>query len=194
MHSSYLQLLYALALVTCGWFSTAHAHPFHISLAEMEWNTESKRAEVSLKLHAVDFERALSALAGQKIRLEDEAFPRWATRYLSQHFFLTHAIPVDPSSPSGSGASSEVTELARRSKLHFVGHELDDNWLWLYFELSFQPPHEKLSLVNTVLFDVLSDQINTLTVRHNRRKYAVRTNRGAPMCTLQAEWFDPTNP
>lgn len=189
MHSSTLQLLSAFVLVTCGWLTAAQAHPFHISVAEMEWNTESKRAEVSLKLHAVDFERALSALAGRKIRLEDEAFPHWATRYLSQHFFLTHATSVDPASSSGSEAGSEVKEPARRSKLHFVGHELDDNWLWLYFELLPQPALEQFALVNTVLFDVLSDQINTLTVRHNRRKYALRTNHGTPMCTLQAEWL-----
>lgn len=46
------------------------AHPFHISTAEMEFNSKTGKFEVALKLHANDLERALSLQAGRRINLD----------------------------------------------------------------------------------------------------------------------------
>ena len=61
---SRLRLLLIVSGICWGGLATSQVlaesvvHPFHISVAEMEYNPKSKRFEVSLKMHASDLESA----------------------------------------------------------------------------------------------------------------------------------------
>lgn len=184
-----LPLIGLLLFPVCGF-----AHPFHTSTAEMEWNSKTQRFEVSVKIHAVDIERALSRKSGRRISLEGKAeVTKLVREYLSQHFFIAEQqtlqdSKLDREKPQasekhgendGKEAGEQVEPL--RSKLKFVGRELETSWLWLYFEL--EPPQSDMSwvLANTLLFDVTDGQINTITVRRGDKRFSMKTTVKKPV-------------
>lgn len=94
----------------------AHAHPFHASTTEIEWNATSERFEVAMKLRIVDLEDAISVQQGQRFRLEHSGdLKPLLQNYLQQHFAITFA-------------EHAVCEL------RWIGHELELHDVWIYFE------------------------------------------------------------
>ncbi len=195
----------------------AAAHPFHISLAEMEWNRATERLEVSLKLHAVDIERALSQAARHKVNLEKEPhIERLLRDYLQQHFRLVTRSSVAGANQTDAEQLGDQPEAAQPviqpviqpvnqpggdqpGTVHFVGQELDAAWLWLYFEIELPPAARKVSehewvLVNSVLLDVTQGQINTVTVRHGGQRHALRMTAKQPWASFSAAWLEPPQP
>lgn len=145
----------------------AAAHPFHISLAEMEWNPQAKHFEVSLKVHGLDIENALSRMTKRRVRLEVvEEADKLLAEYLTTHLYLHHlsadaasaardgSLAVDAqkglAEATGQAAETQAYVLprealernedwaTRRSTLKVVGREQEKSWLWIYVEL--KPP------------------------------------------------------
>src|SRR5262245_16128930 len=80
----------------CAVFSgaaTAVAHPFHICVGQMQWNRETQRWEISIRLHPQDLETAMSRRLGRAIGLDDAGFEERAVDYLQDHFFLLQTSP-----------------------------------------------------------------------------------------------------
>lgn len=220
MHSQYDAIMKSSLLVglLCGLMTPvqsarAELHPFHISVAEAEWNPEAERMEVSLKLHAADLERALTQLAKRKVNLEtDEEADQLCVRYLQRHFYLTARdnVPDDPS------AQIEAIEQEKRSCVELIGKEFDKTWLLLYFEMRLPDEAAKATaikssdreqanaesddakptdpagsdwvLVNTILLDVTVGQINTATIRHGFDRYALKTHIKTRWLPLESAW------
>ena len=177
--------LLILLLLPCYVAAADVPHPFHISTAEMELNKKSGRFEVALKLHAADLEQTLSTLEKRKINIDKDAdAQQLLTSYLESHFFL---IEKDKLRLNEEGPT-EIDPMQAMSKVHYVGHELKTNWLWIYFEVELLETDPKPSgktesdaapshmvLVNSVLLDVTDGQINTVAVRQAGKKYSLRT-------------------
>ncbi|MEM8732813.1 MAG: DUF6702 family protein [Planctomycetota bacterium] len=83
----------------------AWTHPFHISLAEMEFNADTKRFEVSLKMHAADLENAIAQRTGKRIDVEEDGGEEQIIAYLNEHFFLFAFEPDE--SPESGGPNKE---------------------------------------------------------------------------------------
>lgn len=155
-------------------------HPFHISVAEMEYNAKSKRIEVSLKLHSTDLDNALSADLGKRVDVEKDKVDKELTKYLEGHFYLL---------PESAAKAEEITEKTPLSKVHFVGKELDKGWLWVYFEMELPKSDEPLALVNTVFLDRIKDQINTVSVRANAKRESMKMTRKNLWHPFDRAWF-----
>ena len=167
----------------------ALAHPFHISTAEMEFNRTTQRFEVSLKVHAIDIEQALTRLAQRKVNLDkDSQAERLLTEYLTQHFYF-EPIGITPRQPTASADAPPE----KRSTIHYVGRELETTWLWIYFEVELPPTttfaNGQLKLVNSVLLDVTEGQINTVAVRQGAKKHALRMTVKQAWTEFSKEWF-----
>lgn len=169
-----------------GW-----AHPFHISMAEMEFNSETQRLEVSLKLHASDLENVLSAMAGKRIDVEKDPLNDLVEGYLNRRFVLTTQKLVDALSKTEAVDATE----GLTSKAHFVGSELETTWVWLYFELELPQAmldsSSNLYFVNAVLMERIKDQINTATVRVGTRRHAIKTTLKSPFQEFSVLWLKP---
>ena len=93
------------------------AHPFHVSLAEVEFNAESGKLEVALRVYPLDLEKALTLHAARRISIDDEPeVDALIAAYLKDRFRVTGA--------DGKPASIE-----------WVGRELSVKDAWLYFEM-----------------------------------------------------------
>ena len=169
------KLAYFAAIFVCllGIASAVQAaspalHPFHTSVAELEYNVKSKRIEVSLKLHSTDMDNALSAVMGKRVDVEKDKIDKELTEYLESHFYLL---------PESAAKAEEITEKTPLSKVHFVGKELEKGWLWVYFEMELPKTDEELALVNTLFLERIKDQINTISVRAHAKRESMKMTR-----------------
>ncbi len=206
--------LKAIGLVLLWCLGPACAHPFHISSAEVEFNPNTDRLQVSLKVQAIDFEQALSKMAGQRSKLEQTDADELIIAYLGRHFYLTSQpaiadqaesnlegpaeTPPDeaPSVASITPESSIEASSPSSSRVHWVGRELKGAWLWLYFELELPPAYDKLApddlrLVDTVLCECNAGQINTVSVRHAGQRSTLKMTSQQPSEKFLPLWMSP---
>lgn len=135
----------------------AAAHPFHVSIAEGEWNAETKCLEVALRVSPEDLETALTKQAKEKVRLEEtENVDEQITAYLNAHFRLRESADEDP------------------LKLKWTGKEITTKAAWLYFEIEAPNGVEGLELTNKLLVEEEETQINTVVLRHGKQKTTLR--------------------
>ncbi len=155
--SSLSLFAYRLSLFACSFLATpASAHPIHTSTAEADYNRESQRLEVSLRVFADDFEAALGDLAGKKISLEKT--PRPELDALIRAYFIEHFIVKT----RDGGLASQ----------HLIGRELKDaaNELWFYFEIALPAGVDGARIDYTVLRERFPDQLNSVRVRDGPRQ------------------------
>jgi hypothetical protein len=188
----FIQLAGLCALLT-SFPLLAAAHPFHISTAEVEFDPQTNRMQVSLKLHALDLEQALSKRAKQPIRIENKNFAKLLTGYLDRHFYIENRrTPEAHGTDIGNQPPGSKTD-AFRSRAKVIGHELEATWLWIYFELELPGSSSDLpdlSLTNTVLLDTVEGQINTLILRNAMRRTALKMTEKHPSISLEPEWLN----
>lgn len=182
IHNAAFQFL-AIACLTFSSAVAASPHPFHISTAEFEFNRKTGVCEVSLKLHSMDLEKALATEFGKRMNLEKDAAEEQITKYLNKHFVIF-------AEDSASREESEKTPAEHRSSVKFVGKEFKKSWLWLYFELKPPVQQASLKMQNTLLLETTSDQINTVSVRHEGKRTGLRFDRKRPRLDFSKAWLN----
>jgi len=167
----------------------AVAHPFHVSTTEVEYNADTERFEVAMRLRIADLEDAISVIQKSRFRIvEDGNLAKPVMDYLKNHFAITHR-PHD------------------RCELSWIGCELELHDVWIYFEAkslprngtaksSLRPPDaatasnrvatweellspetanqtaapkpdasNRITIRNTALIEIQSQQVNMIAVR-----------------------------
>ena len=148
-------------------------HPFHVAIFETEWNAESGRFEMAMRLDPRDFSTALSKATKEKIDLEkadtDQIRPI-ILAYLKKRFTVRDA--------DGTLA-----------KWHYVGLENEPKFVWLYVELEPPSDAKMLKLSAMMLHEVAPSQVNTMLLSgkptqslrfsKSQPKHVIRYSKGA---------------
>lgn len=140
--------------------AAAPAHPFHVTMAEAEFNPESKKLEVSLRVyHPLDLEAALSRRAKEPVTLDGTPeVDELIAAYLEEAFTVER--------PDGEMA-----------KLEYVGKEVTLKTAWLYFEVDLPGGPEGAAFRDRLLFEIEDDQANTIVFREGKRRASLRFDR-----------------
>lgn len=145
-------LVFALALLLLN-PAQLEAHPYHVSLAELEFNRKDHSLEVALKVLPCDIESAISQQVGRQIRLETYSkLSEEIIKYLKAHFKV-----------------KTKAGLSLRSYT-WIGQQLSVKEMWLFFEISVPKGCKNLDgfeFENTLLFNVSRNQVNTVNVKDN---------------------------
>lgn len=127
----------------------AEAHPFHVSVCELEYNANSQRYELALKIFTDDFTKALKEYDTKQTEIdllgEDKALQPLLENYLNLYFI--------------------IREGEQSLELSYVGKEGDEDAVWFYFEVASVAPGKALYVKNLILFDQFDDQSNLLHYR-----------------------------
>ena len=137
-------------------------HPSHVTIAQAEFNAESASLEVALRIDPFDLEKALTAVAGEPVNLDQtENVDELVVDYLNEAFVLQfdEADPIE---------------------LNWVGKEVFVHTAWLYFEFTLPDGPDGAQLTNRLLFELQDDQVNTVNYR-----------RGASLKTLHHTLEEP---
>jgi hypothetical protein len=133
------------------------AHPFYISVTEINHNSKDKTLEVSCKIFVDDMESTLKQNYKVAVNLTDAkqqaANDKMINDYISKHLIF-------------------ATD-GKRVKLNYLGFEKESESVFCYFEVENTPAFKKLDVSNSLLQDFTEDQINIMhvTVNGNRKSY-----------------------
>ncbi|EAY28822.1 DUF6702 family protein [Microscilla marina] len=130
----------------------SNKHEFHTSIAEIEYNNQSKAFEVSLRVFIDDFEKALGSLSGKKETLDkSDKHHQLIMKYIRQRFFITNR----------RGKKKEMT---------LIGKEFKTDAVWLYIEIPFRESLRKATFTNSILMEHFDDQVNIINLQYKGKK------------------------
>jgi hypothetical protein len=155
--------------------TASEAHPFHVTIAEAEFNAEAGTLEMAIRIYNPgDLEQALSLREGERVDLErTEQVDELILEYLRDHLVITPA--------EGEPAP-----------LRWVGKEVSVKTTWLYAEAELPDGPEGASVTNTLLFEIEKDQVNTMVFGRASDRVSLRFTRDDP--THRFERPEPLSP
>ena len=124
-------------------------HPFYVSLIEINHNRQEASVEISVRVFAEDLEKTIQQYNKNRIDIlhpKDSAFlDGQINTYLQQKIKLTvNGQPV---------------------KLQYIGHELQKESIWCFFEVPNINDMSKLQVDCSLLYDLETSQSNIIHVK-----------------------------
>ena len=144
----------AILLVCAAWcappsttVAAAAAHKYYMSLAQVEYNAQSKSVEIALRVFADDLELALKRRAGRDVNLDrTKDADRIILAYLRDTF--------------------EIKNRDGETKaLKWVGMEVRSGVAWLYLEAEMPEGLSGARLRDHLLFELFEKQVNVVSLR-----------------------------
>ncbi len=151
---------------------SATAHPFHVSIAEADFNAKTGKLEVALRVHPADLERALEDRVGRAVDLDKTPdVDRLITAYLRAVLVIQR-------------------EGAKPLKLHWVGKEVGIKFAWLFFEFACPDatrPNAKghWTVTNRIFHAQMANQVNTITFKQQRGERSLSFTRSRAVRKLE---------
>jgi len=134
----------------------------------VEYNPDTDRFEVSIKVFTDDFEAALKKATNENLLLSDKAMRKKideaCLNYLEQNFFFL-----------------KKNKMLRQI---FLGYEAGAEETWLYIEIKGAPVG-MLTIKNTVLMEVYKDQVNILHLKVEGNSQSHYFTRSKPMIDIE---------
>lgn len=149
---------------------TPVAHPFHVSVIEIEHSANDKALQISCKLFTDDFETILTKNYKTKVDLVNPA-NRSAMDTLVKKYLLSHLFVKADGKP-----------------VHFsyLGYEQEKEAVYVYIEAESIATVRKIEITSTILYDLFDDQVNIFHIKVNGERKSNRLN--YPDKELKAEW------
>lgn len=124
-------------------------HPFFVSMIEVNHNAKEATVEISVRVFTEDLEKTIQKYTPTKLDMlkpADKAFlDKQISNYLSQKIrFKINGQPVT---------------------LQYLGHEIQQESVWSYFEVPKISDLKKLEVDCTLLYDFEKSQSNILHVK-----------------------------
>ena len=158
--SFYKWLLIPLLALVSASFTKNVAHPFHVSVTEINHNATDKTLEVMCKIFTDDFERALAQKFNTKVDLGKAEMHQAMDSLIKK--YVTAAVQIKPS--------------GKMASVNYLGYELDKEAAYCYFEISNVPALAKLDVVNIILYDLFDDQMNIIHVTSAGKRKSDKVN------------------
>ena len=148
-------------------------HPFHISVAEIEYNQETGKLEFALRVWPEDLEKALSQSSRKQIDLDK-------TKEIDEMVFQYLQKNIDV-----------VAADKKKCKLTWVGKEVEVKQAWLYFEIDVKNEPVSYTYSNRMFFELQEDQINLFNLKLKRRRASMSFTGENSRHRLTADDFVP---
>ena len=124
------------------------AHPFYVSICQVNYNKENRTLEISVKTFADDLLLGLENTGKSKIYLgEKKEHPR-TNSYIFEYL----------KSKLNFSVNNQNTEYT------FIGRELEKDIVWTYLEIKNVNSLESIQVECSILTEVLSSQSNIIQV------------------------------
>lgn len=135
-------------LVLLPFLPLGKKHEFHSSLAEIQYNRQTKSLEVSLRVFTDDFTLAINEANGSKFT--EEFIVSDKTKQLVQNYIVRHFSLVSPNKDVKIGK--------------YIGGENELDATWLYIEFENFEMGKNYSFLNTILLEQFDDQTNVANI------------------------------
>ena len=141
-------------------------HPYHVSFAEVEWNSKTGNFEVALCVWPGDLEKAISAMKGRSVDLDHEDeddLDKSCCGYVANRFRI-------------------VGEGGKPAPIRWVGAQIGLKQAWLYFEVAGDKRPGSWTIENRVFFELNDGQLNQIQIKmRDERKRVSSTVESKPL-------------
>jgi hypothetical protein len=141
-------IVIVLIVFSFGLKATETIHDFFVSITELNYNSESKTFQISIKLFSEDFEKALaeSGVPGVVFNKEDNdpKVDEYINRYINKHF----ALQVN---------GKDIT-------FNYIGKKPEFDVTYLFIETEKVRNPEKVTITNTLLCSEFEEQTNMIQI------------------------------
>lgn len=131
-------------MISLGWL--AMAHPFHISLTEINWNPKSEKLEISQKIFWDDLEIALNNFHKGTVDFLNPENPARLEKQVEAYLLTKNEIWIS----------------GKPIKLTLLGYEIDEDAAWFYMESEAVSRPSTLKVKNSALIEEFPDQKNVV--------------------------------
>ncbi len=128
----------------------ASAHPFYVSICQIDFNRESKSLEISVKIFAEDLLLALENRGERIIFLGEERERPEANEIISNYIKSKLKIEVN----------------GKVMDLNFIGKELESDAVWNYFEVANVSELKEIKVTCNILTEMFETQNNVIQVNN----------------------------
>jgi len=135
-------------------------HPFHVSVCEINHNTDKQRVEIIHKIFWDDLEAGLKKMTGRFINVSSPEDPEELQKLIAEYIRKHVSISLD-------GEKREVI---------FIGSELEEDAMWCYMEIEKIPAFHSIEIQNGILMEVFDDQMNLIHVENKGKLKSLRFN------------------
>ncbi len=147
---------------------TPGAHPFYISVCQIDYNPDTDTLEMSFRIFTDDLEQALETMGSNRLHLGTEREAEKADLYIGRYLARNVEFQIN----------------GRRVNAAFLGKEVDTEATWCYVEIADIPVLDTMTVTNTLLFETFEDQVNLVHVKANDQKKSLVFNRQLVSQTL----------
>jgi hypothetical protein len=146
--SLYKWLLISLLGIVLSSASPDKAHPFHVSVVEINHNETDKTLEISCKIFTDDFEKVLAQNYKVKIDLTNppdrKVMDSVVKKYILSHF----SVSVD----------------GKPGALSYLGFEKENEAVYSYVQVDNVPSVKNVEFTDKLMQDMFTDQVNIVHV------------------------------
>ena len=130
-------------------------HPFFVSVSEINYNTADKNLEISCKVFTDDFETTLKNATQTVVDMYKPKDSAQLEKYISTYIQKHLQIRID----------------GKPVKLEYLGHELEEQSTWNYFQVPNIGMPKKIEIFNDIFHESFDKQINIMhvTINGNRK-------------------------
>ena len=148
-------------------------HPFHVSVAEVEYNPKSKCLEFALRVWPEDLEKALNRVSKKPVDLDRTAkIDDLIFAYLKKNIRIS-------------------SDGKKKCELRWVGKEVEVKQTWLYYEAKTGVEPADFHFSNTIFFELQDDQINIFNLTLKNRRASLSFAKDKPTRQLSKKDFVP---
>tara|TARA_X000001036_G_scaffold204452_2_gene192081 strand:- start:2928 stop:3410 length:483 start_codon:yes stop_codon:yes gene_type:complete len=146
-------------------------HPFHVSICDVTYDSNDKHLKISVRLFADDLEMGLSDYTNAPdldlMKLDSTKLNVLLQQYLLENLRFTTNKKTLP--------------------IEYLGSQKEDNGFWCFLEYENLSPFDEISVFNSLLVNVFSDQENLIHVRKNKTVKSLRLNQENETGTIN--WY-----
>lgn len=125
------------------------AHPFFVSVVDINHNQKEATLEISVRVFSDDLEKTLQQYSKQKIDILKPTDKVIIEKYLLAYASERLKIGVN----------------GKPVKFNLIGYEQQMESTWCYFEIEKQPVVNQVSVDCSLLYDFESNQVNIVHVK-----------------------------
>ncbi len=125
-------------------------HPFFVSMTDINYNSKDKDIEISVRIFTDDFENTIRKYhPNTKIDIlhpaDQTQMNQFVFDYIQEHF--------------------QVQVNGKPMAMSFVGYEQQSESVWTYLEIKNISSVQKINIINSLLHDYNSNQINMMHIK-----------------------------
>lgn len=145
-------------------FQVFGAHPFYVSICEIDYKSETKSLEISLRIFTEDLENTLQDWGTDKLYLGETNEIAQADSLLKKYIFQELSIEIEE----------------EKLQLEFLGKEIEQELTWIYLEAKNIPDFDKIKISNRLLVQSFPSQTNLIHVNHRQQTKSLLLSKNNP--------------